>query len=259
MLLRWDIENPGELIVMPTPSPTWEGVFYEDTFTLPTYKTGDLDAAALGTSASSDPSCGNSFLEAGEACDDGNGVPGDGCDGLCQIEGTVVDPFCGDGRIDAGEECDDGNVDSGDGCSSVCLVEAPVCGDGSVDAGEACDDGNMISGDGCDAFCQVEVPAAFCGDGNIDVDSGETCDDGDTIPGDGCDATCQVEVGTVEIVETAIVNKRGVLSAKGSVEAGLSVVADNAAVTCSTRANGGFSCKGTGLEPGTSVNILLVR
>ncbi len=259
MLLRWDIENPGELIVMPTPSPTWEGVYYEDTSTLPTYKTGDLDAAAIGTNASSSPSCGDSFLDAGEACDDGNGVPGDGCDGLCQIEGTVVDPFCGDGRIDVGEECDDGNMDSGDGCSAVCLVEAPVCGDGIVDAGEACDDFNTTPGDGCDQFCQVEVPAAFCGDGNVDVDLGETCDDGDTIPGDGCDATCQVEVGTVEIVETAIVNKRGVLRAKGSVQAGLSVVADNVAVTCSTKTSGSFSCNGTGLVPGSSVNILLVR
>ncbi len=43
MLLRWDIENPGEMIVMPTPEPSWEGVFYNDSFTLPTYKTGDLD------------------------------------------------------------------------------------------------------------------------------------------------------------------------------------------------------------------------
>ena len=43
MLLRWDIENPGELTVMPTPMPTWEGVSYLETRALPTYKTGDLD------------------------------------------------------------------------------------------------------------------------------------------------------------------------------------------------------------------------
>ena len=29
MLLRYDVQNPGELIVMPTPVPTWEGVFYD--------------------------------------------------------------------------------------------------------------------------------------------------------------------------------------------------------------------------------------
>jgi len=43
MLLRWDIENPGQLAVMPTPMPTWEGVGYIDTYTLPTYKAGDLN------------------------------------------------------------------------------------------------------------------------------------------------------------------------------------------------------------------------
>lgn len=30
---------------------------------------------------------------------------------------------CGDGVIDAGEECDDGNFLSGDGCSGVCVIE----------------------------------------------------------------------------------------------------------------------------------------
>jgi len=46
MLLRWDIQHPGETVVMPTPIPTWEGVYYEPTVTLPTYKIGDLEAAA---------------------------------------------------------------------------------------------------------------------------------------------------------------------------------------------------------------------
>jgi len=32
--------------------------------------------------------CGNGLLEAGEACDDGDKAPGDGCDALCQFEGT---------------------------------------------------------------------------------------------------------------------------------------------------------------------------
>ncbi|MDD9933124.1 MAG: multicopper oxidase domain-containing protein, partial [Myxococcales bacterium] len=31
MLLRWDIENPGQTLVMPTPMPTWDGVEYADT------------------------------------------------------------------------------------------------------------------------------------------------------------------------------------------------------------------------------------
>ena len=45
MLLRWDIEKPGQVRVMPTPMPTWDGVGYVPSYALPTFRTGDLDAA----------------------------------------------------------------------------------------------------------------------------------------------------------------------------------------------------------------------
>ncbi len=41
MLLRWDIEHPGQFQLMPTPLPTWDGVEYVDTAALPTFRTGD--------------------------------------------------------------------------------------------------------------------------------------------------------------------------------------------------------------------------
>ena len=41
MLLRWDIENPGQVKLMPTPIPSWDGVTYVDTVALPTARTGD--------------------------------------------------------------------------------------------------------------------------------------------------------------------------------------------------------------------------
>lgn len=63
------------------------------------------------------PICGNSNVEAGESCDDGNTSNGDGCDSQCQIEA-----FCGDGNIDPGEECDDGNQDDNDNCSNTCTT-----------------------------------------------------------------------------------------------------------------------------------------
>lgn len=34
-----------------------------------------------------------------------------------------VAPICGNGVLEAGEECDDGNTVSGDGCSSTCMTE----------------------------------------------------------------------------------------------------------------------------------------
>ncbi|MFT4994124.1 MAG: FtsP/CotA-like multicopper oxidase with cupredoxin domain [Paraglaciecola sp.] len=41
MLLRWDIENPGQTLVMPSPIPSWDGVSYVDTHALPTFRSGD--------------------------------------------------------------------------------------------------------------------------------------------------------------------------------------------------------------------------
>jgi FtsP/CotA-like multicopper oxidase with cupredoxin domain len=40
MLLRWDIENPGQFLVLPTPLPSWDGVSYVETYALPTFRTG---------------------------------------------------------------------------------------------------------------------------------------------------------------------------------------------------------------------------
>jgi hypothetical protein len=41
MLLRWDIEHPGQTELMPTPLPSWDGVAYVDTHALPTFREGD--------------------------------------------------------------------------------------------------------------------------------------------------------------------------------------------------------------------------
>ena len=41
MLLRWDIEYPGQVKLMPTPLPSWDGVGYVDSVALPTARTGD--------------------------------------------------------------------------------------------------------------------------------------------------------------------------------------------------------------------------
>ena len=41
MLLRWDIEHPGQVELMPTPIPSWDGVSYVDSVALPTFRSGD--------------------------------------------------------------------------------------------------------------------------------------------------------------------------------------------------------------------------
>ena len=44
MLLRWDLENPGQVRVMPTPMPTWDGVGYVPSYAVPTFRSGDAKA-----------------------------------------------------------------------------------------------------------------------------------------------------------------------------------------------------------------------
>jgi len=129
--------------------------------------------------------CGDTFLDADEECDDGNTVSGDGCSFACRTEPPA--PGCGNGTIDPGEECDDGNTTAGDGCSDACVIE-PGCGNGLAENGEECDDGNITAGDGCSATCTIE---SVCGDGALTP--GEECDDGNTTAGDGCDGTCVLE------------------------------------------------------------------
>ena len=127
-----------------------------------------------------DGQCGNGSLEAGEDCDDGNVVNGDGCDANCTVT------RCGNAVTSGTEECDDGNQQNDDACKNNCTLN--VCGDGVVRTGvEICDDGNSVDDDGCSNQCQ----RTRCGDGV--KDPSEECDDGNAVNGDGCDTNCLVE------------------------------------------------------------------
>ena len=62
---------------------------------------------------------------------------------------TSTGPVCGNGVLEAGEDCDDGNNVDGNGCSAVCTIEqgyactgdpsacTPICGDGLAAAASA--------------------------------------------------------------------------------------------------------------------------
>jgi len=174
------------------------------------------------------PYCGDgSVNQVGEACDDGNAQPGDGCSGACQVEpnwdcitGTCISTIvCGDGDREGDEICDDGNLSSGDGCSDACQTIDPYyscpptggtctstvsCNDGRITGNEECEDGNVANGDGCSSSCMLETGyfcptvgdacslVPYCGDGN--QTAGEQCDDGGSAA-PGCDANCQIEDG----------------------------------------------------------------
>ena len=50
------------------------------------------------------------------------------------------DPVCGNTEVEDGEQCDDGNQVAGDGCEVTCLETPVTCGNGVIDAGELCFD-----------------------------------------------------------------------------------------------------------------------
>ena len=135
--------------------------------------------------------CGDATLNplAGEACDDGNLVGGDGCSPRCAPE------ECGNAVTDVGEDCDDGGESPS--CDADCTRAA--CGDGTwnVMAGEACDEGAATPT--CDADCSEVV----CGDGLVNDLAGEVCDDGNLAAGDGCSALCTLESCGNGVVEDA--------------------------------------------------------
>jgi fibro-slime domain-containing protein len=181
-----------------------------------------------GCKAEIPPGCGDGINQSPEECDDGNMLPGDGCNGVCKVEPHWKCPaagpcqrmvICGDGTVGAGEVCDDGNTLNNDGCNSTCTVQDPryqcvsgqpctlisQCGNKRIESGEKCDDGNSNSGDGCNSTCQLEpgwvcpVPgtsckqAPRCGDGVVNSSLGEVCDDGNQKDGDGCSADCKTK------------------------------------------------------------------
>lgn len=131
-----------------------------------------------------------------------------GADSVCIAE-ACVPSRCGDGFVDsaAGEECEDGNAVSGDGCSlcrfdckspqdcddkltcngaETCALATHTCAPGTAVAnGTACMMANNAAG-----VCNVgECVQAGCG--NKAVDQGEDCDDGNNVETDGCTSKCK--------------------------------------------------------------------
>jgi cysteine-rich repeat protein len=77
------------------------------------------------------------------------------CSGRCTAtssSASCAPESCGDGKVEAGEACDDGDGNDNNACTNRCTTA--VCGDGSLYLGrEACDDGNTLSGDSCSVVC----------------------------------------------------------------------------------------------------------
>ena len=150
------------------------------------------------------PVCGDGVTESGEACDDGNGNPTDGCTNTCQVA------LCGDGVARQGVEQCDANGESAT-CDANCTTA--FCGDGTTNS-----TAESLRHERCVGNLRQRLLAGVCGDGNVNQaaneqcdsgvslpsatptaapplrrrdherDRGEQCDDGNTANGDGCSA-----------------------------------------------------------------------
>ena len=126
-----------------------------------------------------------------------------GCDaGYSLLAGACVAAGCGNSAVEAGEACDDGNLDATDACTTVCTIA--TCGDGVEQAGvDGCDDGNTVTEECaygaascavCSATCTIAAGAThICGDGILDAS--EVCDDGNTDNEDSCSDACACGTG----------------------------------------------------------------
>lgn len=149
---------------------------------------GGADAADGGRSG--DDAGGGEREDGGGQEDDGGATEDAGDRDTGEVERDMSTAVCGNSSIEAAEACDDGNTADGDYCAADCSAETGSCGDATQQDNEACDDGNVEDGDYCAADCQTVTGS--CGDGttqaNENCDDGSTTDCVGTH--DGGDGTC---------------------------------------------------------------------
>eukprot|EP01098_Paradermamoeba_levis_P006948 TRINITY_DN2884_c0_g2_i1.p1 TRINITY_DN2884_c0_g2~~TRINITY_DN2884_c0_g2_i1.p1 ORF type:complete len:869 (+),score=259.41 TRINITY_DN2884_c0_g2_i1:39-2609(+) len=154
------------------------------------------------------PRCGDSIVDRGEECDEGNvttRVPG-------KCRPGCIKPYCGDGIVDPGEVCDKGSWWEGSGCTATCKLE---CGDACLQPGEECDYGiphefmsNASITNAGQRFCRSNCLWSRCGDSILDA--GEQCDEGNfnnvNVTGsfrpNGCRPNCTLPVCGDGVVDT---------------------------------------------------------
>ncbi len=224
--------------------------------------------------------CGDGIVQAGEACDDGNLVNGDGCSSSCQLEACSTTAQCPGVDTDCQmRTCTSGtcgftfaangtpvtNQVSGDCKQLICNGAGGTSN--TVNNSDLPNDGNQCTTDTCVAGNPVNSPSSYgtacaqyggticngvgvcisnaiCGDGI--VQAGESCDDGNTTNGDGCTATCSVQSGFTCAGSPSVCTSvcgDGLVAAGESCDDGNNVPGDGCSAVCSTEV--GFTCVGS--------------
>ncbi len=216
--------------------------------------------------------CGDGLLDPNEQCDDGNQVPGDGCNAECRVETgwtcsgapSVCTPICGDGLVKGDELCDTtysgpdscqnygyygGQMTCGSDCMSLSVENcAGRCGDGQIQSAHEVCDGTNLGGKSCmtqgfysgtlscQADCQDFVTtgcSGYCGDGQIQS-AHEVCD-GSNLGGKNC-VSLGHPGGTLGCSSTCAWNVSGCLS--------WTAFSTGGGQTCGVRSDGTVFCWG---------------
>jgi hypothetical protein len=164
------------------------GVIYRDPAKVPTLAATATPAVVLSLDETliGCPVCGNSEIDYGESCDDGNLVDGDGCAADCQLETCIAQtpgypgvPICDDGSGCTVDVCDQssGNCQNTSSCD-----DGIACTDDSCDLGTNtcvntasnanCDDGNVCTNDSCvSSGCIYTAAGGSCDDNDVCTDN----------------------------------------------------------------------------------------
>jgi len=140
--------------------------------------------------------CGDAYVSAGQACDDGNSIDNDACSNSCllgltqsctahaQCDSTLCDP-----DLDTCQACVD---DQGSGTDSGCGSGAPTCT--TVGAENLCltcadDQAGLTPDDGCSGATPLCDDSASGGLGAcVSCLGAGDCDDSNTCTADSCQA-----------------------------------------------------------------------
>jgi cysteine-rich repeat protein len=147
--------------------------------------TGLCPGSVAGTNNATCVGCGNGMPDTGEACDDGNNTPGDGCTANCALENAPV------------WTCNPLYYGANDGCNCGCGIVDPDCADSTLASCDGCNQPGSCSQQPCpgninavnNAICDWTCNPFYYADGNV-------CDCGCGIPDPDCAdttvASCQI-------------------------------------------------------------------
>lgn len=173
----------------------------------------------MGSPGKANASCTNPCKDANKNNKPDQTACGVDPDQWCLTGECVVKPFCSDGKVnpELGEVCDDGNKLPGDGCDPTCKPEPVPAAPGTLVISEIMPDPDSVNdekGEWFEVYNPTKVAIDMTGwhfadatypapnadnhlitpaCGNSRTEASEKCDDGNVVSGDGCSSTCDVE------------------------------------------------------------------